>query len=109
MLSDARTLAAKGNWNDIDAAVEVGASKAETVIYEQISQPEGKRRYVLRTSTFEPGELVVERASAGPDPVEIRMRCSIGRFGDHAREERLMGYVRDRLAKLEGVGFAPIR
>ncbi len=104
-------MGATGDWNDIDAAVLVGASRAEMAIVEAKGKPESDRReYVLTTARDEPALLVVvrERAVESGGVVRVRLEATVGRFGDSARERTLMEAVAARLKELAGVDYAPL-
>ncbi len=102
-----------GDWDDIETSVITGASQSQIAV-ERILTPEPDRiTYELRTITDEPGTLDVRLL---PDPAatslearQIQFTAQVGRFGDAAWQERLIGRVRARLEDLRGVGVAPIR
>lgn len=99
-----------GDWDDVEAAVLVGAPKAEAVILD--STLEGNE-YIFRLKTVrdEPGRLVARRdaATAGQDPGPIHLSATIGLFGNPEAERRLLRAVRDRLEALAGVSYRAIR
>lgn len=108
--ADAQRRMASGDWDDVSAAVAVSLSVAELVLV-STEDPEPTRRvFHLRSSRDEPAELVVERLSpvGAPDPVELRLSCTVGRFGDAARERAVLGRVAERLGQLRGVEVSPI-
>ena len=111
LLSDAPLLATLADWDDIDAAVVTGVERAEAVVVDRREAARGTRReFSIRTALNEPGLVVAQQteSDSGSDPVRVQLRCSIGRFGDPIRENRLLGFVRDRLVQLRGVDFAPL-
>ena len=101
-----RTLA---DWDDVEPAIGVALGRTELVKV-GIERPTPDRIEVrLLSSQDEPGLLVVAREAAGPDPVPMTLTCTVGRFGDPAREGQLIAYVVERLEQLRGVEFAPVR
>lgn len=111
--SDGSVVVALGDWNDVDAAVDVGVGKGECAVTGQTDDADGRARtYEVVTVTGESGWV---RASAdqdaadvmGPEPIELR--AQLGLFGDQARERRLLAGVKRRLQQLAGVETAPIR
>lgn len=100
-----------GDWNDIDAAVLVGASVAEMAVVEAKGAPESDRReYVLTTVREEPALLVVvkERGGESGGVARVRLEATVGRYGERARERALMDAVASRLKDLAGVDYAPL-
>lgn len=108
-LSDPTSLLTTGDADDLDAAAQGGVEEADAVIVDRLAEVESVRRYTIRTTADEPGLLTIERLSRGPDPVRLRVGCAIGRFGDPAREREVVEQVRQRLERLRGVEFAPLR
>ena len=94
-----------GDWDDIDAAVDVGMSAAELARVDASTSPDGlTRTYELRTITDEPAWLVARREEDG----RVGLGARVGRFGDPRREEKLIRGVADRLKALYGVDWAPV-
>mgnify|MGYP001493823331 CR=1 FL=1 len=111
------------DWNDVDAAVEHGALTSEMAIVERLPPEPDRRVFRLRTIGDEPAVLIVTRATAprsdrGVDgvgsttgvggPEGMKLEARVGRFGDRAKEERLVNAVRARLGRLPGVDYAPL-
>lgn len=95
-----------GDWDDIDAAVDVGMSAAEAARVDARTSPDGRTRtYELRTSTDEPAWLVARREEDG----RVGLGARVGRFGDPQREEKLVRGVAERLKSLHGVDWAPVK
>lgn len=103
------------DWNDIDAAVEVGAGQNEMAVVSTESPSEDERVFELRTAGAEPGRVVARRSgvmqasgakSVGPQAIDLQ--AQVGRFGDSKREKRLIASIRKRLGDLTGVDWAPI-
>lgn len=94
-----------GDWDDIDAAVDVGMSAAEVARVDARTSPDGQTRtYELRTITDEPAWLVARREEGG----RIGLGARVGRFGDPEREAKLIRGVAERLKALYGVDWAPV-
>lgn len=101
----------EADWNDIDAAVRVGAEQAECVVVRTLPARTGtERRFELKHVSGRRGELVVATpADPAPDPRPVDLSCRMGALGDHELEERIVARVARRLTDLRGVEFAPIR
>ena len=94
-----------GDWDDIDAAVDVGMSAAEIARVDASTSPDGlTRTYELRTITDEPAWLVARREEGG----RVGLGARVGHFGDAEREARLIRAVAERLRSLHGVDWAPV-
>lgn len=94
-----------GDWDDIDAAVDVGMSAAEVARVDASTSADGlTRTYELRTITDEPAWLVARREEGG----RVGLGARVGRFGDPPREEKLIRGVAERLKALYGVDWAPM-
>jgi hypothetical protein len=119
--SSGTTLQAVGDWNDIDAAVEVAVKKAELAVVEARDATDERGRaqrvFTLVGLGNEPAELIVTAKGGAGDksslaqagPVAMQLSASVGRFGDAAREKTLVNALRARLGQLSGVDFAPLR
>lgn len=95
-----------GDWDDIDAAVDVGMSAAEVARVDARTSPDGRTRtYELRTSTDEPAWLIARREEDG----RVGLGARVGRFGDPEREQKLVRGVAERLKSLHGVDWAPVK
>lgn len=82
-----------GDWDDIDAAVDVGMSAAEVARVDARTSPDGRTRtYELRTSTDEPAWLIARREEDG----RVGLGARVGRFGDPEREQKLVRGVAAR-------------
>ncbi|MDQ7012920.1 MAG: hypothetical protein Q9O74_03370 [Planctomycetota bacterium] len=103
------TVRTVADWNDVEPAIGVALGRTELVKV-RLERPTPDRIEVrLRSSRDEPGLLVVTRTAAGGDPVPMTLTCTIGRFGDPAREQQLIVYVVERLEQLKGVEFASVQ
>jgi hypothetical protein len=91
-----------GDWDDVRVAAGVGVGAIEASILDTTASDE-EIRFDLVTIRSEPGLLTVRRA--GPD--SVRATASVGRFGDPAREQRLLHAFARRLEQLHGVDYAP--
>lgn len=94
---------AAGDWADLDAAVEVALESAEVAVIGSGHTPD-RATYQLVSLEGRPGELVIARGESG----RLTLSARIGRFGDPARERRLLDAVAGRLARLGGVDIAPL-
>lgn len=100
-----------GDWDDVEAAVSAGASQAEMAVVVLTRPTETSIDFELVTITDEPATLKVrlDPESAAKGKASIALEARVGRFGDRAWEERLIGRVGRRLGELHGVDVAPIR
>jgi hypothetical protein len=99
------------DWDDLEPAVALALGRTELVRL-RIDRPEpGRVEFVLRSSRDEPARLTAERLAPPdtPDPVDIRLTCTVGRFGDPARERQFLDLIVRRLTQLRGVETAPAR
>ncbi len=95
----------QGDWDDVDAAMDVALSEVEAAV--ESSQAVGlSKRYLIRTVRGEPGEVVLTQLET---PGDIGLSVQIGRFGDRSREKRLADAIRSRLGALYGRDAAPLR
>jgi hypothetical protein len=98
-----------GDWDDVDAAVDAGGAKAEMAIVSITATGPNGRAYELRSIRDEPVWLVVDRlGQAGPGPIRMSMRCTVGRFGNPEAQRRLLGAVERRLRELIGDRYVPV-
>lgn len=101
------------DWLDLDASVGYAVGMVEMAVVSQNDPSLEPRVFLVRTIRDEPGRLEVARvdtevAAKSPRPVDLTMRCSIGRFGHPARERALLDAVAKRLAELRAVDYAPL-
>lgn len=98
-----------GDWDDVESCVRVGASQSEIAIVRTRRVSETQYDFELVTITDEPARLTVslDPARVGKGPA-ITLRAVVGRFGNKAWEERLIGRVGGRLGELYGVDIAPL-
>jgi hypothetical protein len=97
---------APGDWEDIDAAVEIGAGQAEWVISNWWYEGAAARLYKLRNPLGTEALLRIRRTRED-GPLEIT--ATVGPFGDAAAEGRIVERVSRRLGQLHGVDAAEIR
>ncbi len=103
---------AVADWDDLDAAVEVAAAKAELAVVSRRDERDGSARVELVSATDEPALLVARPAhgySPGPRPILIDLSLGVGRFGDSTRERIFLDAVKSRLEQLAGVDWAPLK
>lgn len=105
-----------GDWEDVDNAVNVAATKTEMAVVEARDEGPNHREYDLLTSTDEPAHVRVRRhprstnAAEGRDAAsEWNVEAHVGRFGNPKVERALLDHIKDRLLDLAGVDFAPVR
>lgn len=106
------TQQALGDWNDVDAAVLFALEKGECAALTTESPDARTRLYRLKSIRDDVGELRVTRPTDGPldqQKVTLTVSAQLGIPGDRdtKREGRLTTAVVNRLAQLQGVGFAP--
>lgn len=107
---------ARADWDDIDAALDVGLYVGECAVLSDDRPRHGVQcssiTYQLTTVGGEPGSVTISRTvSDRPDPrgpETIEIRASIGRYRDRDREQRLIEATIRRLEALAGVDWAPI-
>ncbi|MDX2131149.1 MAG: hypothetical protein SFY69_03740 [Planctomycetota bacterium] len=113
---------ARGDWNDLDAAIEaalgpnelarVGAwspSQAPSYFVHAPRDTEERERTVeLVTAGAETVIIRATRAAAG-DPGAIELTVRVGRFGDEGRERAIARDIVARLEQLAGVDVAPLK
>ncbi len=108
ILAGAPVLRGTGEWDDVHAAVLVGAEKSECAIVKVYEPSPDVRLFRLETVRSETAWLEVSRISEGEGGAEVRMQARIGRFGDVERERALMARIAERLRRLAGVDYRPV-
>lgn len=90
--------------------------KVDLALVRIIEDGERRRVYECASLFDEPALIVAERgevpradALGREPPGPITISASIGRFGDKAREDRIVALVMKRLRDLAGVPYAPVR
>lgn len=105
-----------GDWNDVDAAVDVAATRAELAPLSDhtLRHTDGTRekRFVLLAADDARAVLRARQATpgageAGPGPIEFEAMISPRR--DVAREKRLLSAAASRMRDLAGREWAPLR
>jgi hypothetical protein len=114
MFQPPSTLEAFGDWDDLDASVQVAAEQSEMAVVRSAPAANDpglasarSRRFELLTNLNEPVVLEVSREGAAGD--RLGMKAAVGRFGDQGRERGLLERLARRLGDLRGVEFAPVR
>lgn len=97
---------AAGDWDDVDAAVEIGGGQAEWVISHWWYEGPSARFYRLRNPLGTEALVRIARPERG-DALDIT--ATVGPFGDAAAEQRLVERIARRLGQLHGVDAAEIR
>lgn len=103
LVGEASERSVAGDWDDIDAAVEVALESAEVAAVGSQRAPD-RVIYELVSIEGRPGQLVIARGESG----RLTLSARIGRFGEPPRERRLLDAVARRLARLRGVDIAPL-
>jgi len=116
--SQGTTIEVRGDWDDVESAVQVAAGHSEMAIEagagfalqpaEVAEVPTRRCRYELVTAADEP-VLIRFAALSTDDPGPIRITVLVGAFGDQPREAALLGELRRRLEDLAGKDWAPVR
>lgn len=119
-----RTLEA--DWNDVEAAVDIAMSEAETAVVTTNDASDWFALYDFGLITIDDrrGTLVASRLNPPPAPTKsstddlataavrgpepIRFFCRIGPQGDQNREDLILSSVERRLRQLRGRGAAAI-
>ncbi len=102
-----RTASIVADWNDVDAAVEVGVPNAEMAVLLDETPSLDERVFYVKTITDERGSLRVWRTSHEPT-TEIKMEARVGLFGEPEKEAKVLAAVCARLLELKGVEWAPV-
>lgn len=102
-LGSARSVA--GDFDDVDAAVDVACSVCELAVVTKSSDEDGTRRFEMVTVTDEPAWATARESSDGV----VEMRVRIRDVGDAAWEDQFLDAVQKRLWQLKGVTSAPVR
>jgi hypothetical protein len=102
------------DWDDIDAAVMIGASRSEMAVVAANRGPTPgaagdpcERIFKLKTIRDEPAWLRVTRSGDQRSP-HIVMHAKVGRSGDEQREKEFLRHVSARLEELHGRATAPL-
>jgi hypothetical protein len=91
-----------GDWNDVEAAAIAAMDGNETTITGQ-SATDREQVFELLTIMDGRGKLVARREGEGVEKIPIHLTCSLGLFGEPAREKAVMSAAAKRLRELEGV------
>lgn len=115
------------DWDDLDAALDVGLSEIEAAVLKKDQPEPGLIVCTLVTIRDDQGVIQIRQLdplptatpdpsidtapdSPAPGPVTIEIRASIGRFGERRQAERtLVQTIRRRLVQLRGRDAAPVR
>lgn len=114
----------QADWDDLDAALDVGFSAIEAALLQKDQPQPGLVVCSLVTILDDEGVVEFQQldpppSAPSPDaardpsptgPVTIQIRASIGRFGEqHQSERTLVQTIRRRLIQLRGKDAAPVR
>jgi len=108
-LGSPQTAKITADWDDVDAAVEVGVPRAEMAVEFSDTPAPDERVFYLRTITAETAKLTIRRTTDATEPAEIALEARAGMFGNPAQEKKLLAAVCARLEDLKGVAYAPVR
>lgn len=109
VLASPVSLTAHGDWNDVDAALEVALTRAQMAILSRSADGPDRITWQLLSVRDEPAQLTAARPPGRTqNPTDITLEARIGHFGDPQREEQFLKYVERRLEQLAGVDYAPL-
>jgi len=102
-------LIVRGDWNDVDAAVDVGLSAIEAASL-------GVDRSIPRLIVYEfvtirddQGQITIRLLDLPDDEPGIEILASIGHFARPKEEQQLVRAIAHRLGQLYGVQVSPVR
>lgn len=99
-----------GDWDDVDAAVEVGAAQAECAVVSSSAGAGGAQRtFEVKHISGQRLTLTVTRADTSANASRISVVAAAQLVRDAELERRLAQRVGLRLSDLAGKEFAPIR
>lgn len=93
-----------GDFDDVDAAVDVACSANELAIVTKATDEDGTRRFEMVTVGDEPAWATAREADG-----RVEMRVRIRAVGDAAWEDGFLDAVQKRLGQLRGPNAAPVR
>lgn len=104
---------ARGDWDDLDAAVEVACMRHEIALVSATDEHPGesgsrRRVFTLVTAGSEPVSITAA-GQRTTDPGDIVLTVGVGHFGDERRERAIARTLSRRLRDLAGVTVAPLR
>ena len=100
----------EADWDDVDAAVEVGVGQAEGVVVHSEPSPDGMQRgYQLKHVSGVTGVLTARVEAEGKDPRPIVFTCTMGAMDNGGLAQRILDRIAVRLKDLKGKEVAPIR
>lgn len=103
------TAAVVADWDDVDAAAVVAASKTESVVLGALELAPGLRQIDLLSIRDEPIRLEARRGEAVSGGVRIELSCLVGRLGDSEFQGRFLDAMAERLGDLRGVDYRKVR
>lgn len=108
LLPDASERVMIGDWDDVPVAVRYGLGQLGMASLRHGLAEDGAMVWSIRTAGDEPGIVKVWQDGQTSDGfTKIHMRATIGRFGDVAREKKLLRAISRRIRQLKGVEVAP--
>ncbi len=100
----------EADWDDVDAAVEVGVGQAEAVVVHSEPSPDGLAKgYQLKHVSGVTGVLTARIAPDGKDPQPISFTCTMGAMENGGLAQTILDRIGRRLKDLKGKEVAPIR
>lgn len=102
-------LVSRGDWDDVDAAVDVGLGAIEAASLGIDHSMPGLIVYEFVTIRDDPGRLEIRQLDLPPDEPGIEILASIGHFARPKEEQRLVRAIARRLRQLHGVQTSPVR
>ncbi len=100
----------EADWDDVDAAVEVGVGQAESVVVHTDPSPDNlQRRYALKHVSGLTGVLTARVESGDHDPRPISFTCTMGAMENGGLAQNILDRIAVRLKDLKGKEVAPIR
>lgn len=93
-----------GDRDDIEVSVDAALGRAHVAPVAMTRQSDGSLLWELRTPRDEPGTLQVWQTPGTEEgaPVDVRIECRVGRFGDPDKERLIIDSVAQRLEQLRG-------
>lgn len=98
------------DWDDLEAAAVLAASKTESVVVAVSERTTGEMVFELVSIRDEPVVVTARRPGTprpGPEPIELT--CTVGRLGDATLQARFLDAMSRRLTDLSGVDYRKVR
>lgn len=102
-----------GDWNDVYAAIQTALGQNEGALLSR-SESDTEQTFEFSLITDDRGTLTARRDSPAPKfnapdpaPIPIHLSCSVGLFGNPAKERAILDATKRRIEQLAGVDWAP--